>query len=309
MDSRNPYTNPSSFLNLLSSQQDNPMPPPNQYAGFSFSAPWIDPNQAPTPTEEPVADRKSRRKWSPTEDVILISAWLNTSKDVVVSNEQKATAFWQRIADYFAASPKLRGLQKRAPLCCKQRWAKINEGVCKFVGSYEAATKQQTSGQNENDVVNLAHQIFYNDHKAKFTLEHAWRELRHDQKWCGSSTSKDSGSAKRKRFEDGSAQASCSMPVNIDEEEPRPTGVKAAKATAKAKAKTTSQIGDEDKTLKELHCIWEIKEKDLVFKEKLINVKEKLSRTKLLDTLMLKTEPLTDIEMTLKNKLIMDLLS
>lgn len=34
-----------------------------------------------------VSDRKERRKWSPTEDLVLISAWLKTSKDHVVGNE------------------------------------------------------------------------------------------------------------------------------------------------------------------------------------------------------------------------------
>ncbi|XP_013595015.1 PREDICTED: glutathione S-transferase T3-like [Brassica oleracea var. oleracea] len=129
---------------------------------------------------EIVSDRKERRKWSPTEDGVLISDWLNTSKDPLVGNEQKAIAFWKRIAAYFAASPKLAGLQKRETTHCKQRWGKINEGVCKFVGCYEAATKQRSSGQNENDVLKMAHEIFYNDYKVKFTLEHAWLELRHD---------------------------------------------------------------------------------------------------------------------------------
>ena len=87
-------------------------------------------------------DRKERRKWTPAKDVVLISAWLNTSKDPVVGNEQKAIAFWKRIAAYFAASPKLACLQKRESAHCKQRWGKINEGVCKFVGCYEAATKE-----------------------------------------------------------------------------------------------------------------------------------------------------------------------
>uniref|UniRef100_A0A0D3AV34 DDE Tnp4 domain-containing protein n=1 Tax=Brassica oleracea var. oleracea TaxID=109376 RepID=A0A0D3AV34_BRAOL len=62
-----------------------------------------------------VDDRKERRKRSPTEDVVLISAWLNTSKDPVVGNEHKAIAFWKRIAAYFGSSPKLVGLQKREP--------------------------------------------------------------------------------------------------------------------------------------------------------------------------------------------------
>lgn len=72
---------------------------------------------------------------------MLISAWLNTSKDPLVGNEQKAIAFCKRIAAYFVASPNLAGLQKREPKQCKQMWGTINEGVCKFVGCYEAAMK------------------------------------------------------------------------------------------------------------------------------------------------------------------------
>ncbi|KAF8055376.1 hypothetical protein N665_1296s0002 [Sinapis alba] len=103
--------------------------------------------------DELPAERKERRMWTPTNDIVLISLWLNTSKDPVVGNEQKLVAFWKRIAAYFSASPKL-------------------------VGS----TKEKISGMNENDVLKLAHEIFFNNHQKKFTLEHAWKELRVDQK-------------------------------------------------------------------------------------------------------------------------------
>ena len=67
------------FVNLLNSQcsfdLDSPEP-----AWFSSQC----------PDESTV---KERRKWSPKEDKILIGAWLNTSKDPVVSNEQKDGAF------------------------------------------------------------------------------------------------------------------------------------------------------------------------------------------------------------------------
>uniref|UniRef100_A0A0D3CHK8 No apical meristem-associated C-terminal domain-containing protein n=1 Tax=Brassica oleracea var. oleracea TaxID=109376 RepID=A0A0D3CHK8_BRAOL len=49
---------------------------------------------------------------------------------------------------------------------------------------------------------NNAHAIFNNNYKKKFTLEHAWRELRHDQKWCGNESRN-----KRKKFDDGSHSA------------------------------------------------------------------------------------------------------
>ncbi|XP_013623879.1 PREDICTED: glutathione S-transferase T3-like [Brassica oleracea var. oleracea] len=245
-------------------------------------------------------DRKQRCKWSIAEDLVLISAWLNTSKDPLVGNEQRAGTFWKRIAAYYNASPKVIGLAKREQSHCKQRWGKINEGVCKFVGSYDAATKQRTSGQSEDDVLKAAHEIFFNDYKVKFSLEHAWRELRNDQKWCGTygSRQQSSGSKRKRVGEEQSFQSSASMPSVNGEDEPmaRPMGVKAAKTKAKR------PMGEEGKNLQELRQMWEIKAKDLI-------MKDKLSKTKLLDSLLAKTEPLSELEVALKNKLITEMLS
>ncbi|XP_010436204.1 PREDICTED: glutathione S-transferase T3-like [Camelina sativa] len=148
--------------------------------------------------------------------MVLISAWLNTSKDAVTSNQQKGNTFSSRIAKYYADSPKLAGIDKREPLHCKGRWQKINDHVSKFVGSYHAATKERSSGQSEDDVMKMAYQIFANDYKIKFTLEHAWRELRHEQKWCLSYATKGDGSSKRRKFDD---QTSSSVPVMGAEED------------------------------------------------------------------------------------------
>ena len=117
------YSKTSSFIDLLNIQQQNPQPS----LDFSVSnVSGLGPHWAEDATLEghTVEDRKERRKWTPTEDVVLISAWLNTSKDPVVGNEQKAIAFWKRIAAYVAASPKLAGMSKREPTHCKQRWGK-----------------------------------------------------------------------------------------------------------------------------------------------------------------------------------------
>ena len=147
----------SSFLHLLNSQvphNDNP----TQFLSFS-PTPDVGGSASRAQTGE---DRKQRCKWSTAEDLVLISAWLNTSKDPLVGNEQKAGTFWKRITAYYNASPKVVGLAKREQKKCKQRWGKINEGACKFVGCYDAATKQRTSGQSEDDVLKAAHEIFFN---------------------------------------------------------------------------------------------------------------------------------------------------
>ncbi|KAG2257236.1 hypothetical protein Bca4012_094413 [Brassica carinata] len=79
-----------------------------------------------------------------------------------------------------------------------------------------------------------------------------------------------------------------------DETTNRPPGVKAAKAGSKKK------MGD-GKDLSKFQTIWSIKKEDLA-------LKEKLSKIKLLETLIAKQGPLADYEETLKQKLITELM-
>ncbi|XP_010418258.1 PREDICTED: glutathione S-transferase T3-like isoform X5 [Camelina sativa] len=270
---------------------------------ISFSTQYSD---APTPSKD---RRPSRKKWSPTEDVVLITAWLNTTKD------PKFEAFWTRIATYCASSPKLSGFPKREANCCKHRWKKINDAVSKFVRCYDEAattrTQKSSTGQSENDVMKLANQIYLDGHKVKFTLEHAWRELRHDPKWCASSSfTKKTGMTKRRRkCEEGSAQSSTSHLVVLSDGEddeampPPPPPPPPPRVQASSQAipqRKTSTVEGEDKS--EFQRMWEIKQKDYA-------LQEKLSKHRLLDTLLSKTEPLSEMEMALKNKLINDMLS
>ena len=249
--------------------------------------------------EDTPTNRKERRTWTPTDDVVLINSWLNTRKDPVVGNEQRSVAFWKRIVAYCSASPKIAPGERREASHYKQRWHKMNDLVCKFCGAYEAATREKSCGQNENDVLKLAHEIFFTNHKKKFTLEHAWKELRNDQKWCELSSSKNEGSSKRRKFEDGSHSA-CSEANETDsgiayEGTTRPTCVKAAKARGK------KPMGDA-KDMSQFQTMWTIKQQDLA-------LKENISKMRLLDTLIAKQDPLADYEEALKKKLINELMS
>ena len=188
----NPFTEPSNFVELLSSQQSVLL---SEVQVLFYGTQGTEPSNF---GEDNQASRKERRTWSPGDDVLHISSWLNTSKDAVVNNEQKLGAFWSRVAAYFSAS-QVSGGEHREANNCKHRWHKINEQVCKFCGAYEAATRERSSGQNENDVVKRAHEIFFNNNKKRFLLEHAWKELKNDQKWCELSSSKNAGSSKKKK--------------------------------------------------------------------------------------------------------------
>uniref|UniRef100_A0A0D3C5R2 Myb-like domain-containing protein n=1 Tax=Brassica oleracea var. oleracea TaxID=109376 RepID=A0A0D3C5R2_BRAOL len=70
----------SGFINLLNSQNPHPSTSVDELGASDvsvFGSEWAQDAQF-------VTDRKERRKWTPTEDLVLISAWLNTSKDPVI---------------------------------------------------------------------------------------------------------------------------------------------------------------------------------------------------------------------------------
>ncbi|XP_013623966.1 PREDICTED: glutathione S-transferase T3-like [Brassica oleracea var. oleracea] len=280
MDS-NPFMHTGNFVDLLSQQSIS-------FANYEDIS-TLSSSQHPSLHRDDVGERRERKTWTPTDDILLISSWLNTSKDLVVSNEQKAGTFWKRVAACFNASPKAAGGEERTPNNCKQRWHKINDLVCKFCGAYEAATREKTSGCNENDVLKRAHEIYHNNLKKKFTLEHAWKELRNDQKWCEVASARNEGSSKKRKCED--AEVSSAFQPS---ESKRPAGVKSSKARGKA------TVAEEALT-NGFQSMWDIKQKDL-------EVKERLSKMKILESIIAKTEPLAEYEEALKKKLISDLM-
>lgn len=130
-------------------------------------------------------------------------------------------------------------------------------------------------------------------HKKKFTLEHAWRELRFDQKWRDVTNNDDKKKKKRKNEE-----GEDSVPSEASGSK-RPTGVKAAKAAkASGKKPVVHEIVDVDK----FESMWTIKQQDLA-------AKERLSKTHMLENLLARQDALADYEEALKKKLISDLFS
>ncbi|XP_023641261.1 glutathione S-transferase T3-like [Capsella rubella] len=286
----------SSYLDLLQSQVEGQQQENSCYESFphafnlasehniSFSQP-----SDHTPASQDTPDnRKERKKWIPSDDEVLISAWLNTSKDNIVGNQQKGGCFWKRVGEYYAASPKSseRG-EEALKVNCKQRWHKINDFVNKFCAAYSTAERQNTSGHSQNDVLRVAHEIYHSDHKLRFNMEHCWCLLRYEQKWLSlnmGNTSTPKGSTKRKPAEEASQEASS----NVQDTEMRPEGVKAAK---------TKKISAQGKALADYKSMWEIKKEEMA-------ETEKLQKLAILDTLLAKKEPLSASDEAIKDKIV-----
>ncbi|XP_019082652.1 PREDICTED: glutathione S-transferase T3-like [Camelina sativa] len=175
---------PVNFTQTLSSQPVN-CGPRFSSQPFQFRPASEDDDCIEVEVDEDEEDegRGIRKRWTAEEDVNLISAWLNTSKDPVVSNEQRLQSFWKRVAAYYKANYGSSVSNARGPTQCKARWSKINHGVNKFVGCYAQASSRRKSGESEDDVLSMAYELYKNDKGKPFLLGHCWRELKHDQKW------------------------------------------------------------------------------------------------------------------------------
>ncbi|XP_023644525.1 glutathione S-transferase T3-like [Capsella rubella] len=181
--------------------------------------------------------------------------------------------------------------ERRLPDHCKQIWGRIRKEVSHFCGAYGTAEAEKASGMNDVDVLKNAHTIYMSLYKKKFGLEHAWVELRQEQKWCslGVMNPTSNTSSKRRRGED--APASCGSIAN--ETESMLEGVKAMKG---------KRFRGKDKAppAKDYPQLWENKEKDT-------ETKLKLQKLAILDTLIAKTQPLDEDELALKKKLMAEL--
>ncbi|XP_051149240.1 glutathione S-transferase T3-like [Andrographis paniculata] len=186
-------------------------------------------------------NKDTRKVWSWNEDELLISAWLNTSKDAVTNTDQPSSAFWKRIATYYMEN-KPESATSRGVTQCKNRWSKICKSVQKFVGCYEEANRNMRSGQSSTDVLNAAKKIYSNDGESKdFVHKDAWRILRNEPKWkasyCESSHNSGGSSKRTKTSEDGGYSGSCPATPYFDVDDPtpptRPPGIKASKKREK----------------------------------------------------------------------------
>jgi hypothetical protein len=109
--------------------------------------------QFPSETELGSIAKKPGRgaKFTVEEDLLLVSAWLNTSMDPIGGNQQKHNVYWERIYEYF---------QKEKTSCnshtansLMHRWSIIQLKTNKFCGYLAQIERRNESGLNEQDKV------------------------------------------------------------------------------------------------------------------------------------------------------------
>lgn len=210
---------PGYYTSLLSQQTEDVFPYENNLDSeceVMESPPITELNSLPK--------SKGRSKnFSEDEDILLVSAYLNISKDAIVGRDQKEGRFWERIENYFHDNKTFETDRNASSL--KHRWAIIHKEVSVFQAYHEAIERKNESGKTSDDKLAEAKATFHELQKKAFSVFHAWNILRHEPKYATLRASK---------------LDSTNMDFsNVNEEgEPnieRPLGRKAEKEIAKAK--------------------------------------------------------------------------
>ncbi|WVZ91726.1 hypothetical protein U9M48_037859 [Paspalum notatum var. saurae] len=156
------------------------------------------------------------------EDLCLISAFLNVSRDPIVGSNQSHDAYWDRITQYYQEHKTVTSHRNKKSL--NQRWLTMSAAVSRFCGIKAQQDRLNESGKTEADRIVKSIAIFDTKNpKGKWSYTHCWEALRKTKKWedykIERGTQKLKG-LKLKTAEEGEAE-----PSDI----PRPMGRDAAK--------------------------------------------------------------------------------
>ncbi|XP_048498211.1 glutathione S-transferase T3-like [Beta vulgaris subsp. vulgaris] len=182
-------------------------------------------------------DKGSRKFWMPSEEEVLVKAWLTVSQDKGSNTKQTALIFWTKITEMFKEvkcyrdrcwEEKIEGFKEsdispfdRELSQLQRRLKRIHAKVSKFVSAYAHAEAHRKSGESDDDVMKTAFAIHKEDNKTCFNKLHCWEILKHSDVWkpmgdtvkaCKKKTANQESGSKRWRINEAGNYSTSSEP-------------------------------------------------------------------------------------------------
>jgi hypothetical protein len=149
------------------STQQAPQPPPIDTQEGTTAGPGSiniaeEPLFGEALTQAAAAQARARRvskrtgNYTEKEDKVLVDGWLTIGQDALTGAEQKGTAFWRRIYEYFHEHRKY-GQEPfesdRSEISLQKRWGAIQTECNKFQAAYDHVKRIPVSGLGMKDLV------------------------------------------------------------------------------------------------------------------------------------------------------------
>ncbi|KAH7841549.1 hypothetical protein Vadar_031383 [Vaccinium darrowii] len=182
---------------------------------------------------EPATKKLRGSNFTIDEDIMLVSAWLNTSLDAVHGNDQKNQTFWKRVWECFHSNKTF--VSERNETSLMHRWSNIQKLTNKFCGFLAQIESMHQSGITEQDKITKAKEMYREFSKGSpFQFEHCWKLLKDQPKWFAFLGEKK----KPARARNGAAPAAPSPElINPEDDAPNDTVVEMERPTGTKKEK------------------------------------------------------------------------
>lgn len=105
-----------------------------------------------SPQVESTTKKQRGGNFTVEEDIMIISAWLSISLDVVQENDQKSKTYWQRVCKFFHEY-KPKACPSRSKTSLMNRWSAIQLATDKFCGCFAQIERLNQSGLTEKNKV------------------------------------------------------------------------------------------------------------------------------------------------------------
>ncbi|XP_010665836.1 uncharacterized protein LOC104883079 [Beta vulgaris subsp. vulgaris] len=182
-------------------------------------------------------DKGPGKFWRPSEEEVLVKAWLTVSQDKGSNTKQTSIIFWTKITEMFKEVKWYRdrcweeGVEsfKESDILpfdreldqLQSQWKRIHPKVSNFVGAYAHAKARRKSGESDDDVMKTAFATYKKDNNIDFNKIHCWKILRHNDVWkpmgdtvkaCKKKTTNQESGSKRWRINEAGNYSTSSEP-------------------------------------------------------------------------------------------------
>ncbi|XP_075494719.1 glutathione S-transferase T3-like [Primulina tabacum] len=185
---------------------------------------------------------RKRSNWTKIEDEVLARSFVTISDDPVIGNDQKADAFWGRVASYYNEN-RPTGSNTKSANVIRSHWHNtIQKKVYRFNANYNTVYSSYRSGHSDEDILRFAYEKYRSENNGvAFNLEHVWRIVKDRPMFTSQSANHYVATKKTKTSESGASNTSSNQEVSIDmdDEDTRPMGQMAAKRNGKDRVKST----------------------------------------------------------------------
>ncbi|XP_022013832.1 glutathione S-transferase T3-like [Helianthus annuus] len=108
--------------------------------------------------KEDVAVKQQQRPWSKIKEETLAKAYIRSSRNPILGNNQLTDGFWQEILDIFHAM--MEQGEYRTVDSIGSKWRKMNTVIQRFCGFYNKTLTNKPSGWNNENAFNEALRLY-----------------------------------------------------------------------------------------------------------------------------------------------------